>query len=277
VLHSLVALPVRKYRHLSRPSTTAMAAEIRTHGYRVFDTRVSEQQCDRLETLAYRLPCVPVSSRGGAPARVVYDPAHPIADIYKFREADLVQDAAVQDLMADETMLSLAQAYLGCAPILSMVTMWWSAAHSMAPNADAAQLFHFDMDRIKWLKIFVYVTDVAADNGPHVFIAGSHRRHSQPAALLRKGYARLSDAEVAAHYAADRVVVFTGPRGMVFAEDTRGFHKGLPVLDGHRLAFELEFCDSLFGAAYESAPVHSPSLALARAMRRFPRTFVKYR
>jgi ectoine hydroxylase-related dioxygenase (phytanoyl-CoA dioxygenase family) len=112
------------------------------------------------------------------------------------------------------------------------------------------------MDRIRWLKFFIYLTDVDTDNGPHSFIAGSHRTGGIPPSLLRKGYVRLTDGEVREQYPAEDFIEFTGARGTVLAEDTRGLHKGKHVARGDRLVLQLQFSNSLFGGYYP--PVVQP-------------------
>ena len=72
-------------------------------------------------------------------------------------------------------------------PLHHVVERAWKGASS-----EAAQLFHFDMDRIRFLKVFIYLTDVGTENGPHVYVRGSHR--SKPPAFFRDR--RFSDAEV---------------------------------------------------------------------------------
>ena len=84
--------------------------------------------------------------------------------------------------------------------------------------------------------------------GPHCFVAGTHRSGSIPQKFLSQGYARLSDTDVNASFAAAVVLEFGGARGTIIVEDTRGLHKGKPVRRGDRLMFELEFSNSLFGA-----------------------------
>ena len=44
------------------------------------------------------------------------------------------------------------------------------SAKSDKVDEHAAQMFHFDMDRPKWLKFFIYINDVNEKNGPHFFI-----------------------------------------------------------------------------------------------------------
>jgi len=135
-------------------------------------------------------------------------------------------------------------------PLLDMVAMWWHTAFGDQPSAEAAQLYHFDMDRIRWVKVFIHLTDVTADTGPHCFVSGSHRTGAIPRDLLERGYARLSDEDVRARFGKERLIEHLGPRGTILVEDTRGLHKGKVVTHGDRLLLQLEFTSSLFGANY---------------------------
>jgi hypothetical protein len=133
------------------------------------------------------------------------------------------------------------------------------------------------MDRIKWLKFFVYLTDVGPDNGPHSFVEGSHRSGEVPASLLQKGYSRLTDDEVGATFSSDRFVEFVAPRGTVIAEDTRGLHKGKHVTRGDRLIFQMQFSNSLFGGDYPPSRIAEVNNeGLAEMINRFPRLYSNY-
>ena len=91
-----------------------------------------------------------------------------------------------------------------------------------------AQLYHFDMDRPQFLKLFFYLTDVTPDTGPHCYVRASHRE--RPAALWRDG--RHADDEVLALYGRASEVEITAPRGTLIAVDTSGFRKGKPLIRG---------------------------------------------
>lgn len=258
---------------------TQVNSELCSDGYHIFSQRLSEETCRYLLNYANTQPALvrPMDGeKAGAPVLKVYDATHPLAVRYDFRTSDLIEDPVVQALMADPALIAVAQNYLGSVPKLDIVAMWWHTA-SEKPDATAAQMFHFDMDRIKWLKFFFYITDVAENNGPHCFIAGSQRSGEIPDALLKKGYSRLTDEEVARTFAPDRHITFAAPRGTIIAEDTRGLHKGRHVEHGHRLVFQLQFSNSLFGAYYPPARVqgvHSP--VLGAALERAPQVFANF-
>ena len=249
---------------LSSVEVAAVAEVLRSRGYYVFSRKLPADTCDRLLEFGLRHPSEVREEEGaslGAAARRVYgdDRRAPKGVRYDFLAQDLLANPDVQALLFDASILAIAQAYLRSRPIADVLTMWWNTAYSDTPSEAAAQLYHFDMDRIKWLKFFIYLTDVGPENGPHTFVAGSHRTGGIPSELLKRGYARLTDAEVLRHYSDTDLVEFTGSRGTILAEDTRGLHKGRHVTHGDRLVLQLQFSNSLFGGEYP--PAAFPRLA----------------
>jgi hypothetical protein len=264
---------------LSPADVERIAAEIRENGYIRPAERLPADVCQRLHDFSLQTEATLAPPRKEGPARAVYDPAHPIAEGYRFDEASLIVQPDIQRLMADPSLLAVAQAYLGCLPILSSVFMLWSTPARLADNAreELAQMYHFDMDRLKWLKFFFYVTEVTSDRGPHCFIAKSHRQGRQLPSLLARGYVRYPDQELEPFFqAADRIEL-TGPPGTLFAVDTRGYHKGITPRTGDRLMVQLEFCDSLFGAPYSRPAFPGTCVPELEARRReVPRVYSRY-
>ena len=231
----------------------AIEVSLRTRGYHVFPQTIPADMCDRLLQFGLRQPSLlRAEESGGEELLRPYsmDRLTPRAVRYDLQVGDLLANADIQALLCDATILAVANAYLGSNPIADVLSMWWHTAYSDQPSEAAAQFFHFDMDRVKWLKFFIYLTDVGIENGPHSFVAGSHRTGSIPAALLRKGYARLTDEEVRQYFATEQLIEFTGARGTVIVEDTRGLHKGRHVESGDRLVLQLQYSNSLFGGNY---------------------------
>ncbi|WP_412470493.1 MULTISPECIES: phytanoyl-CoA dioxygenase family protein [unclassified Halobacteriovorax] len=163
------------------------------------------------------------------------------------------------NLSSSQTLVKLAQNYLDTKPILDLITLWWSypTENNDLKNINA-QMYHFDMDKIKFIKFFVYLTDVEMDNGPHCLFKGSHNK--LPFKLRKKG--RFTDKEVAQAYGADKEVKITGKPGSIIAVDTRCIHKGDPILKDSRCIFQLQFSNSTFGKEYENvkAPLFINSL-----------------
>ena len=260
----------------------AISEELRVKGYYVFPRRLPDSVCDRLTAYALSHECEARATdaevaAGGKPRRVVYDPVNVHSVRYEFLQQQVINIPDVQVLLSDLSIISVAQDYLRCRPIADVSGLWWHTAFGDGPDKEAAQFFHFDMDRLKWLKFFFYLTDVSADSGPHSFVAGSHRSGGIPQALLQRGYSRLEDREVASYYSSDAFIEFTAPRGTILAEDTRGLHKGKHVLAGHRLMLQLQFSNSLFGATYAPARFSAKSdPRLQEIARKFPAIYSNF-
>src|SRR5690606_10997252 len=98
-----------------------------------------------------------------------------ISPRYNFSRASILRSRELQQLIFDDSLRAVAQEYLGCKPILDHLAFWWSAPFEGKARSEAAQMYHFDMDRIKFLKFFFYITDVNPNNGPHCYVRGSHK------------------------------------------------------------------------------------------------------
>jgi hypothetical protein len=218
---------------------------IKQNGYFIFPQLLSPEKVQQLVGFARHTPAIPRMTDDKAPA--TYSSENPISPIYDFRNQTLFESKLFQSLLTDESMLAVAQEYLGNRPMLDLVAMWWSTAN--VKNVDlskSAQLYHFDLDRIKFLKFFIYLSDVDSHNGPHCYIEGSHKL--KPKAVRRDG--RILDEELTSQYAPDSFKEIIGKAGTILAVDTSGFHKGKPLESGERLLFQMEFATSMFGQYY---------------------------
>jgi hypothetical protein len=144
--------------------------------------------------------------------------------------ADVLDCPHLLEAANDPHVLAIAAGYLGAWPTLSALRVWWSLPHGEA--AQHTELFHRDSDDLRFLKLFVYLTDVDAGSGPHVFVEGSHRANRLTA--LR----RFTDAEVTVAFGSAQVKVIAGEAGTSFLEATYGLHRGLPPCDRPRLVFQ---------------------------------------
>ena len=193
---TLVARAGRERRPLDLPEPEGIAAAeveaavaaLESDGCYVLGARLDEESCADLEATALAAPCTLIGP-AGAPNRACFDPAAPVAIRYDLDEADILTSSTAQRIVADPSLLAIAQQYIGAAPIQDLVAMWWSAAIDGGPgSADAAaQQYHFDLDRLRFLKVFVYLTDVDDQHGPHMYghWPGPYQRVRGPAAHLR--------------------------------------------------------------------------------------------
>lgn len=219
-----------------------IAAQLEQDGIALLPRRLPESLCRELEGYARSHPCLPL----GQQQPTLYVSGQAQALRYDFDLNALLSQPLAARIAKDGTFAAVAGAYFRTQPVFDFLAMWWTTAAGPRDLSGAAQMFHYDMDRIFFLKFFVYLTDVGPDNGPHVYVAGSHRRKPK---TLREDR-RFEDGEIAQHYSADRVRSITGPRGTVFAADTRGLHKGEPVRQGERLVLQVEYALNRFGQNY---------------------------
>lgn len=258
----------------------SIVSSLRDRGFYVFEKRLPDKICDRLLQYAtsHRCQASPMDEqRYSEPVWAVYRRNKTQAVRYEFSANDLLANHDVQAILADLSFAAIAQDYLGAKPVIDVLSMWWLTDFSNKPDSKAAQYFHFDMDRPKWLKVFIYLTDVGAMSGPHTFIAGSHKSGRIPTCLLSKGYARLSDEEVSRVFDKRDIIEFTAPRGTIIVEDTRGLHKGKQVEQGDRLILQIQFSNCLFGGVYPKASLNgSITPELSKKMIEFPSLYSAY-
>jgi Phytanoyl-CoA dioxygenase (PhyH) len=171
----------------------------------------------------------------------------------------LVQQEHLRKLAFDPYFLSIAGAYLGCVPIHVQTNAWFSFPTFNETNnlSTNAQMFHQDKEFAKFFKVFIYLTDVTEDNGPHVFIEGSHIDEAHTLGVPITD--RIPDLDITKYYAAERIKTLLGPAGTITFADTSGVHKSLTVRSGYRLMLQLEYASSLYlsPVAPFSAPVEA--------------------
>ncbi len=93
---------------------------------------------------------------------------------------------AIDRLAHDATVMDIARRYLGAEPILWLTQLRWSfgdpaeqrqvlsSLHAEPVQYDS-DAFHYDTLDFKSLTIFIYLTDVGPEAGPHVVIESTHK------------------------------------------------------------------------------------------------------
>jgi len=240
-------------------------------GFYVFEQRLAASEVEEIVDFALRTPGMP-RGENAISQPVLFDASEKRWPKLEYLPADFLTCAPLCRLAADRSVLALAQAFLRSSVVLDVPTMWWSTPGSGEASSVAAQLFHQDIDRLRFLNFNFLLTDCDTDNGPHVYVRKSAR--NKPQVLRREG--RISDEEIVSHYP-DQIVEIGGARGTMFVTDNRAFHKGKHLQKGARLLFQMVFCSSGFGQTFE--PVHVPANLnpdLREAIERFPFTYSRF-
>lgn len=153
-------------------------------------------------------------------------------------------------------VLARVAGFLGAPPTVQYYTAWRSFSGRKEPRD--AQFFHVDRNCYKFLKLFIYLTDVDAGSGPHLYVRGSAdigawmRRMEQLqkenptfARALGEGMnaVRKSDDVVRAFFGEASFETITGKAGEAFLVNTSGVHKGILPTERDRVLFQV--CYSL--------------------------------
>jgi hypothetical protein len=156
----------------------------------------------------------------------------------------------LMEMANDPEILSIVEGYLGATPTVVVMAAWWSFAGRDKPKD--AQLFHYDYDDYRFCKLFIYLTDVDMESGPHCYVERTHRFEEimrarnawlSEAARFDDFYQRelrKSDEEVRKFFGRE-FSYLTGPAGSRFLVDTLGIHKGELPLKRDRLLAQITF------------------------------------
>ena len=228
---------------------------VEEHGYGIFPRKIPHGILLGLKAL--------FEEHGGPSGRSLID------------ESNLLASKIVANLCIDQTFLIIAERFLGCLPIIDYVV-----GMSTKPNIETtvealhnkrdvdAMYFHFDKDRIKFLKCFIYLSDTDSKNGAHELIPGSHH-----IAAPRDG--RFSESEAFTLTGASPVTI-NGSAGTIFFVDTHVLHRGLPVLEGRRHVLQFQYSNSLIGAPAKALPLSFFLPEAEKIAKIFPRMFMRY-
>lgn len=135
--------------------------------------------------------------------------------------------------MNHPSVLEIAEGFLGCKPTISGAGLRWSFPTASAVSE--VQKFHRDAEDWRILRLFVYLTDVFDDCGPHQFVQGSHKTAGR---LRLRPY---TDRDIEQRFGRDKVLTIAGPQGTAFLGDMWGVHRGVPPTGRPRLLFSCTY------------------------------------
>lgn len=258
---------------LSESDISSIVKEIESNGFYVFKAGLDDNLTNDLYNFAKETKVSYLDFNQKyitySKEKILFDENNPVSPRYQFNNEELFQNKTIRKIVFDKSLLAIANNYLKSKPVLDLVVMWWSVPFDAKAESKAAQMYHFDMDRFKFVKFFFYVNDVESENGPHCYVRGSHK--NLPESLLKDR--RFTDNEIKALYNDNDILELTGKKGSIIAVDTRGLHKGKPLKHGKRLLFQLEYCNSLFGAPYSKIDSGKLDLFYTEVKNKFSATF----
>ena len=158
------------------------------------------------------------------------------------------------DLCNDPAVISLIGSYLGCVPTLSGINLFWTFATSESGNVS---VFHRDQNGFRSVSMYVFLTEVDSDSGPHQYVRSS-ADYETCREVLNEGTNKSVEVDqfFSPPWASDmveevfgqRVTTVEGAPGTMFITDAYGLHRGVLPKKQDRL---------LFYAAYSLIPIES--------------------
>lgn len=156
----------------------------------------------------------------------------------------LMRTPHLVDLFNHPAIVDFVEMVLGCVPTLYSINAWWSFP-ATTPTGHGAQFFHRDNDDWRFVTLFLYLTDVDEEAGPHQLIKGSHTLEGMTA-LIEKARARGENVPIDAlasfsdsnYFSGDfsgtcerafknETTNIVGPPGTIFMANTVAAHRGL--------------------------------------------------
>src|SRR5271170_2794382 len=156
--------------------------------------------------------------------------------------ADIFACPHLLEVANDPRLLQIVETYLGCPPTIYHLNAWWSFAHS-GRVAPWSQVLHRDLEDLRFVTMFIYLTPVGATSGAHRYIKHSHNKDSLAAVLANQGWPpEIIETTLGSVFRGDGyefsaeadallghlATVWTGPAGSSIMADTYGLHMGIP-------------------------------------------------
>ena len=178
---------------------------------------------------------------------------NPGAARVEISQEQLFADENLAHLILDQKWVKVVYDILGTEPCAVNISAWWSLPSDKgeAEMDAAAQMWHRDIDHLREIKIFIFATDIKAENGPFQFVKGTHL---PSIAFSTHIDGRRKHNEVLEKFKSFEFISATGKAGDAYIFDTQGLHRGCPVSSGRRLVLQLHFSHSLFGIEVLSRP-----------------------
>lgn len=234
---------------ISANQFTEIIHQVVNHGYATLPFSLSQSDIQTILSKSYRFPSYECVYSNGTRSPC-FDNNYLFSKDYKLvaayaNEDDLLTDPKIHSIIHDPLLISIFSFLLGSKAQLRHVSLWHSFPNA-EPSAEAAQLFHFDLDEFKWFKLFIFLTDVDEQSGPHVYIPGTHRVGRKPLDLLKYGYTRISDDVMSSFYPKSSWRKLTCNSGTMVIANTSCWHKGTHVISRTRSVLQPEYSLSTF-------------------------------
>ena len=156
-------------------------------------------------------------------------------------------------LMVSRPILDVASAYLGTVPKLSGARLCWSPENE---TARSSQLFHFDYEDLRQVKVFINIFETKEDQGPLTFLPADISAQVQRS--IGRVLGRVQDERIYAGGGRNHELRLIGPPGSgAFLDTSRCLHYGSRFNRRDRLVLIIQFLN-YFSSFRPTAPFNVP-------------------
>lgn len=206
--------------------------ELKKSGITRFDNLLSKEQCSELREYFYSKKVFDPSDSEENPVSINDSLLDSGSHVFYHFPVDVLKAPYLMQIANSSQILDLVGNYIGIKPTLSYTAAWWS--FPVKGSLFGPENFHRDVDDWKFLKLFIYLTDVTSDGGgAHVYV-----KNSVDSDFGRNKIRRYSNDEITQNFKESDILSIKASAGSAILEDTFGFHKGSPVEKGERLMFQ---------------------------------------
>lgn len=160
---------------------------------------------------------------------------------------DIVSVPHLLELANCPKLLTIIEDIFGAKPTIANLQIWWllygfdQAENSHEIYVNKPGEFHRDVDDWSEIKLFIYLTNVDEESGPHAFIKNSHT-------WLLPPRQRSIDINHPNYPLTDNLIKVTGEAGLAWLSNSYGLHRGMIPTHKHRLILSVTY--SLFPLPY---------------------------
>ena len=160
---------------------------------------------------------------------------------------------ALLRLIVSRPIVDAATAYLGTVPKLTGARLCWSPEND---TARSSQLFHFDYEDQRQIKVFVNIFETTEDQGPLTFLPADISEQVQRS--IGRVLGRIKDERIYEGGGRNHELKLIGPPGSgAFLDTSRCLHYGSRFNRRDRLVLIIQFLNS-FSSFRPTAPFNVP-------------------
>jgi hypothetical protein len=226
-------------KHALSVEAQKLSEVLKNDGYLILEDLLSETQVEEMRAYLATKPCVDPQHLEEGPF-IVPDCVPQTSVHAYYSDENSVAIPHVWELANNLKILSIIEDGFGAKPTISLLAAWW-VFHGFDTEANAHEIhvnspgeFHRDVDDWSQVRLYICLTDVDEDAGPHAYIKSSHKWSLPPKT-------RAIDIDNPSFPMKDNLVKLTGKAGMAWLGNTYVLHRGIIPKNKHRLMITVTY------------------------------------